>query len=492
MPFSKDHKLDIFISYCHSDNEKQFDEPQGWIENFYHNLEICLLKLTGKKDVAIWWDEKRLQGNTYFDESIATAIKNSAIFLCLSSPSYLNSEYCKQERELFYSHAKNEWGLKIGDQSRILNVLLYNIPFKEFPNEFAGTPGFPFHKPFEKDKRGYPFEMNSSEFKETFLSFCETVVKLLQAFGIKPPPVEIPPPIFDIYLGDVSDNLKTLRTRTIAELNKNNFATITDIPPPWEKDQHIEEVNKKLEKAEFSIHLLDQVPGRNIQGEETEWYPQKQVELSLLTSKEKLIWVPSDLNIETIEEEKYRTFLHNLENGNIPATGINFIRGVKSEVAKLAIDKANKLKEGWQGLQDGKVSVLIDTHYNDQLYVSELYNNLVENDIQPFINSQEGDPQKNIDILEDRIRQVSKLIFFYGKISRDWVTERMKAAIQLIVENGYPIKDFFVLMLPPHKDGDLLTIKQNAVRINVINNSDAHHLDTNALQQFFNKIKAVS
>ena len=117
---------------------------------------------------------------------------------------------------------------------------------------------------------------------------------------------------------------------------------------------------------------------------------------------------------------------------------------------------------------------------------------MLENEIKPFINPQEGDPKKNVNMLEERIRQVSKLVFFYGKISREWVIERMKAAVQLVVENKYPIKEFFVLMLPPHKDPDQLTLEQKAIRINVINNSDTPHLDPNVLQQFFKSIKAVS
>jgi len=52
----------------------------------------------------------------------------------------------------------------------------------------------------------------------------------------------------------------------------------------------------------------------------------------------------------------------------------------------------------------------------------------------------------------DRISQVNKLVFFYGNVAAEWVSERMKAALQLILSNQYPVKDFFVFMLPPHKD----------------------------------------
>jgi len=490
MAYLKDYKHDIFISYCHSDNLKQFDEPLGWVENFYQNLRPSLVKLMGSKKLTIWWDEKGLDGNTLFDDTIADALKHSAILICLNSPSYLNSEYCKKELDLFHKHYKDKTpGINIGNRSRILNVLLYNIPYTEWPPEFGGAAGFPFHDAVEEDEKGHPFTFNDGKFKNTFLDFCDSVSKLIEEFHeLIEKPEPLPPPVFDIFFGEVSDSLRNTRKRTIAELKKQNIEIIPDIPPPFEKDKHEAAVNEKLENAELSVHLLDQFPGKNIDGEDALWYPQKQAELSLLTSKPKFIWVPADLNIETIEEETYRTFLRDLENGNLPATGIKYVRGSKSEVTQQVIDMAKNM----QPKSDGQVSVLLDTHYNDQLYAWELYKGLLENEIQPFINPQEGDPKKNVNMLEERIRQVRKLIFFYGKISHEWVIERMKAAVQLVVENNYPIKEFFVLMLPPHKDPGQLILEQKAIRINVINNSDTPQLDPNVLQQFFKSIKAVS
>lgn len=498
MAYLERYKYDIFISYSHTDNLKVFEEEKGWVEQFFKSLECCLFQLIGTRDLSIWWDEKRLDGNTLFDDSIADALKNSAILVCLNSRSYLNSEYCKKELDLFYKNVQQKFqGVKIGDWSRIVNVLLYNIPYQKWPHEFGGTTGFPFHNDVEMSDGCHPFDISTAEFREKLRSLCDSLVKLLEYLksgGDSPPP-----PVFDIFFGDVSDNLRKLRNRTItevekqtiSELKKHKIEIVPAVPPPYEKNEHESTVNGKLEKAELSVHLLDQVPGRNIEGEETVWYPQKQAELSLLTSKPKFIWVPADLNIETVEEENYRNFLHDLENGNLLATGYKYVRSTKSELTQQVIDMAKDVYTRWSGQQDGKLSVLIDTHFNDQLYALELSKGLLENEIQPFINPQEGDPQKNASILEDRIRQVSKLIFFYGKISRDWVVERMKAAIQLVVSKKYPIKEFFVLMLPPHKDPDPLALDQSAVRINVINNSDALQLDPNALQQIFNSIKAA-
>ncbi len=54
-------------------------------------------------EVKIWWDNKRLDGSKLFDESIKEGIEKSAVIVCLTSPAYLNSDYCCKELELFYN-----------------------------------------------------------------------------------------------------------------------------------------------------------------------------------------------------------------------------------------------------------------------------------------------------------------------------------------------------------------------------------------------------
>ena len=121
---------DIFISYSHTDNIN-IAQQQGWVEQFYDVLRITLWQLVGTEKIKIWWDDKRLDGGVIFDDAIADGIKKSAILICLNSPSFLNSVYCKKELDLFYSTAKyDSIGLKVGDdRSRIINVLLNNISF---------------------------------------------------------------------------------------------------------------------------------------------------------------------------------------------------------------------------------------------------------------------------------------------------------------------------------------------------------------------------
>jgi hypothetical protein len=155
------------------------------------------------------------------------------------------------------------------------------------------------------------------------------------------------------------------------------------------------------------------------------------------------------------------------------------------------VDLAEQIKLQQQPQKSGdKIAVLLDTHYNDQMYAFDLSKSLLENEIQPFINPQEDDPRKNINMLGERISQVRKLVFFYGKVSRDWVLERMSAALQLIVTNNYPVEEFFVLMVPPHKDPNDLALKQRFLKVNVVDNSNYNQFNTDVFQKFVKNLKA--
>jgi hypothetical protein len=296
---------------------------------------------------------------------------------------------------------------------------------------------------------------------------------------------------FTIYLGEVADTLRTPRKRLATELEKQGYKVVTGIPPPDEAVAHEQAIKTALEITHLAIHLLDEYPGREILGAHDIWYPQKQAELALHSGKAQMIWVPAELDFENIEDEKYKTFLQDLETGKTASKGYEFVRGSKSTLAQEIIDYANQLKAQLmvKKANTGKLSVLLDTHFNDQLYALELSKMLLENQIQPFINPQEDDPRKNINLLGDRISQVRKLIFLYGSVSREWVLERMSAALQLIITNNYPIEDFFIYMAPPHKEAVGITFNQRFLKVNVIDSSNNQVPDKMTLDKFLNDLK---
>jgi hypothetical protein len=498
----KDFTYDIFISYAHVDNAPTSWENLGWIEKFYKDLETLLTRRIGRPGVIkIWWDSKKLDGSVVFDDSIQKGIQQSAIMICLNSPSYKSSTYCKQELELFYNKAQQDkFGLKVADRSRILNVLLYNIPYSDWPSELGGTTGFAFHDAKDEEDFGDPLDASSPEFKNKLQDLRDAIIKIINAFPKEEQNIAtqddekedqtIIKEGFTIYMAEVPDSLRTIRKRTIAELEKKGYNLLYGVPPPEEAVAHEEKVKKELSVADLSVHLLDQYPGREIDGKADEWYPQKQTEIGLQFAKSQMIWVPAETDIALIEEENYKTFLQRLEQGKSAGKSFEYIRGSKSTLSQEIADLAKQVKllQQKQTAKE-KISVLLDTHFNDQIYALDLSKTLLQNQIQPFINPQEDDPRKNLNILAERVRQVSKLIFFYGQVSKDWVMERMSAALQLIITNNYAIDDFYIYMAPPHKEPNEISLRQRFLKVSVIDSSNNAQLDNISLQQFVRNLK---
>ena len=498
----KGFTYDIFISYAHVDNAPTSWENLGWIEKFYKDLDTLLTRRIGRSDVIkFWWDNKKLDGSVVFDDSIEKGIQQSAIMICLNSPSYNSSTYCNQEVELFYNKAgKEKFGVKVADRSRILNVLLYNIPHREWPAALSGTTGFAFHDAKEADDYGDPLDTTSPEFRNKLQDLRDAIIKLINSFPKEEQPLTAQEPQkeaqlvnkegFTIYMAEVPDSLRTTRKRTIAELEKKGYNLLYGVPPPDEAAAHEEKAKKEVTRADLSIHLLDQYPGKEIEDKPDEWYTQKQTEIGLQFAKSQMIWMPAETDITLIEEDGYKNFLQKLETGKVAGKNFEFVRGSKSTLSQEIADLAEQVKQRkQQQTAKEKVSVLLDTHFNDQIYALDLSKTLLQNQKQPFINPQEDDPRKNLNILAERVRQVSKLIFFYGQVSRDWVMERMSAALQLIITNNYAIEDFFIYLAPPKKNPDDISLKQKFLKISVINNSNDIHLDDLSLQEFIKNLK---
>jgi len=501
MAFTSSYEYDIFISYAHVDNIAFPGQADGWIEQFYKNLNLMLAKRVGRLDVVkIWWDSRKLDGSVLFDDSIEEGINRSAIMICLNSPGYIASPYCKKEVATFYKKVQQEKnGLNIGNRSRIFHVLLNNIPHQQWIEELSGTSGFPFHDAKESADFGDTVDTLSPEFKTQMQNVRDAVWSILNDF-----PKEITQPAatqqsknekvkttFTIFMGEVADTLRTSRKRIITELEKKGFTILTGVPPPDEATAHEKATNEALQKADLAIHLLDEFPGREIQGAADIWYPQRQTELSLVSGKSQMIWVPSETDFSKIEDEKYKLFLEGLEKGDVSTKGYEYIRGSKSTLAQEIIDYTEqvKIKQQQKNKSTEKISVLLDTHFNDQLYALDLSKFLLENQIQPFINPQEDDPRKNINLMGERLSQVKKLVFLYGSVSKEWVLERMSAALQLIITNNYPIEDFFIYMAPPNKEAKDISINQRFLKVNVIDNSKSQDMNKEEISQFLKALK---
>lgn len=484
------YEYDIFISYVHADNESETESDDGWVNQFYKYLDTKLNKHSDK--IKIWWDSKNLDRSEVFDNSIAEAIDKSALMICLHSRRYSQSEYCMKELDHFHQKVQKEpAGLVVGNRSRVVNVLLSNIHYSEWPNKLQGTSGFPFH---DEGDYGDPLKVSSDgPFGDQMKELRNALVHIFNDFSkgaIKPKENA-----FTIHFAEVNDSLIDRRDGIIAQLVAEGYEVLVGDPSISEVTVHKNKTEDAFQSSQLAVHLLGEFPGKKIIGDTESRYIQKEVEIGLESTTPQLIWFPSNVDIQSVENESHRAFLQSIEAGTISSKSTEFIRSNEAELLNMILDAANRLKrnklvEIKQDVEEsGDLKVLLDTHIDDYLYAFNLKKNLVNNDIKLIFNPEDGDPRENIEILYDNISEAQKYIFLYGKEeNNEWVDVRVKNTMKKLVEDDRYNQNIFIYLTPPQKETADIRVAQSPM-VKVIDNSSNEQIDPLLFDEFLSDLK---
>jgi len=469
MAYLSGFEYDIFISYAHVNNQRVEEDEDGWVGQFQKHLDVQLSQLVGRMGVIkIWWDPS-LDGNQLFNRTIQERVNRSAVFLALTSKGYLASDYCQQELSWFVQKATTEpYGLSIGDRVRIFNLLLNNIPHTAWPEAYSGTSGHIFHDATTDDEIGYPLDPAEKPFKRQIRSLVEAIYRTLEDFraahsaaakGLdRQEPVsersgkapEQAQSKLTVFLADTTDALSNLRRRVASELQQQGVNVAKQTPPPFEAVHHDEQARDEMERADLSVHLLDRLPGREIVDQSEHTYPWRQAELGLVHSRAQLIWTPPVLDSEAIEDEPYRRFLEGLENGPRKGANYNFIRESPTALTREIMAVLDRIKRPAKP-PSAPSAALLDTHLKDQLHALELSRFLLERNVQPYINPEADDPSRNVKVLEERLKQVSRLIIVFGDVAEEWVRARLGEAVKIAIAEDCPLRACGIYFAPPRK-----------------------------------------
>jgi hypothetical protein len=471
MAHVKDFDCDIFISYAHVDN------LEGWVDKFLQKLRIRLLQVLGKQlPITIWWDTQ-LDPNQLFDNVIEDRINRSALFLALTSNSYLQSDYCRKELKHFHSKAAAEpSGLAPGDRSRIFNLLLYNIPYLEWPEEYSGTTDYTFHTPETETDLSFPLKPSGAVFDKQLRLLIKGISKTFDAFD--DPATPSTPGPFRVFMAETTDPLRVQRDDVVEKLKERGIDVSEELPPPFEAQPHEERVIAALKEAKVSVHLLDGLTGRKIVGAPKPiYYSQRQAELGIQYAESQIIWIPNGLDIESVADSSYKDLLAKLKKGIPAKSAYYFIQDNPDKVAQNILDVIKKIEETSQAatLAPG---VLIDAHEKDRQYALTLEQYLKQKNVKCYINWQGDDPQQNIISFVDGLKKASILITIFGSVAPEWVIERLKTALQIIISRNLGVTAYGIYLAPPPKAPTSINFNPGFVRIQMLDNSEEFKADT--------------
>lgn len=488
MGYVQRFKYDIFISYAHQNNKpmKPGSEGLGWVDYFQDQLcNILRDKLSG--EVAIFRDPK-LNGYENFSDQLAEALQQSAVLISILSPRYIQSVECLKELRKFTEMNADK---PANCKGRVLKVVKSNIEGKTTALDgqvlLANIKELIEHRFYRKDERTGEYEdlnpvMRSKDVEafyevvEDVANDLEKIFRLLRpasgplslpasapAMPLAPvptpaavapapnpllisPSVPPPPPTPEqhrtnsadeaekptVYLAEPAKDQVENHKLIKLELLQFKFRVLPDQPLPANVKEYDQAVQRYLEQAQLSVHLLGESYGEILDiDDEERSTPHVQYDLAVALAQAgkltQLVWLPPGLTLKPGgKQDKLVTQVKNSSREYLQ---------VKLEDLKTEIH--NKLKpppkDIWAELAGDPVTVCLFCHEQDFAQVGPLFSYLkLEEAYKVKLPLQDQEPPEKYKQL---LQSSDAVLLYYGAADEEWFSN-MWRVIQKLSTTG--------------------------------------------------------
>ena len=439
MSFLPDYEVDLFISYAHNDNQALIEGQRGWVDTFHQALERRLQVHLGAKPII--WRDPRLQGNEYFADSLSEQVPKSALLVAVLSPSYLNSEWCKREMQMFLGTASETGGVRLGNKARIIKVEKIHVPLERHPAELQGMTGYQFY--YMDDHRARELSPESGphavDYWQRIDDVAQDVSELLQSMKTRGggPDVQVfqAPAGDTVYLAETSFDLSPQRDSIKRELQERGHLVMPDRPLPLNGPQLQEAVRDYLENSKLSIHLIGanygvipEAADRSVVCLQNDLAAER----SKGNSFDRLIWLPEGLESR---EDRQRQFIEFLKYDSTAQQGADVLQTSIEELKTYIQDKlrpkpkaltANGNGNGNGHGKSAPLRVYVICDKQDYESIAPLEDHLFSQGFEVTLPLMDGDEAEVREDHKESLLLCDAVVIFYGNASEGWLRTKLR------------------------------------------------------------------
>lgn len=326
---------DAFISYAHRDNWPSPNQgPKGWVTVFGDALQERLNTRLGSRDARVWIDAT-LKGNEMFTPEIGDRLAMSAVLVSILSPSYVGSDWCKNEVKAFCAAAERTGGLTLGNTNRIFKVI--KLPAEPVPMPMQGDEGYRFYA----DVKKVPIELqpdagsvNRQQYVETItilaFNIVETLHKLNPALAAGTTAAIAAPKglaLSAVFVADCGRDQHDARARLCVELRSQGHDVLQLQPLPETEDALQAALDPLLDRCTLSVHLVGNSVGRVPDGPSGRSLAMLENSIAARHCRRsglrRIIWLPADAQGERPEQQ---AFIERLQSSADEQDGADLLR----------------------------------------------------------------------------------------------------------------------------------------------------------------------
>jgi hypothetical protein len=461
MAFSPLSKHDVFVSYGVVDNSQPLGEAHGWVTAFVDQLELELARWLGRKEYFdLWLDRKRLSCNDVFSVEIEAEVRQSAVMVILYSQGYLESPWCKCEREAFFQ----EMHARLDSDRRLFLVEIDRVDSDRRPDELKRINYLRF---WEENTDGNPVRFGwpvpNPKDHQSFYNQVAVLgrqvanqLRRLKLLEQDSQHIEISSAARDralVFLADAADDVVDVRNEVAAYLAQFGIRAVPDSPLPAEVNAAVKAIEEYYDKATVFAQVLGKSPGERPNGS-SETYASLQWRLVCGGKKPCLQWRSPKLDLAKIRDAEHRRLL---EGDLVRVEELElFKKVVLDEVKRLTEQKDSRTKR-WSATDDES-----QVHAPQMLFVNHAQQ---DNDfatrvcvilekhgfvcIQPL---SEGTPEDIRRDFEANLEECNGLVLVYGQTPVVWVREQFRNVIKRLATRPRHLRPWWIIGGPPAKD----------------------------------------
>jgi hypothetical protein len=426
---------DIFVSYAHVDNVKLGEEEaaRGWVHNLVNDLRTLLPQKLGRPEWGnIWIDHRRLIGNEPLTPDIQQAVSRSATLVVILSEGYLQSDWCRQERELFLQMAQRSGSVA----GRVFVVQLTAIERSRWPAPFADLLGYKFFLMDDQTGRPRTLKLNADDPKDRCYSQRIDDLSLDLADRLKAMRAETVPPAtviataatpandgIPIFLAETTPDLEDWRDDIKRQLEQAGLRVLPATYYLRSPADFTAAMQKDLQECLLFVQLLG--PYMNYKAADLpKGYEGLQLDLAKEANKTIMRWRDPALNMASSKNPE-------LQSDDIMVMAFG---DFKRDVEKRARSLATKQKLGSQQKPDripGDAFALVNAVQIDQSVADDICQVLKDHNIGYDRIFDEETPLT--DLVKEAIDIYNALVFVYGQCDPGWVQKQLRTCRTIVM-----------------------------------------------------------
>jgi hypothetical protein len=437
MAYIRRYKHDIFISYAHADDSS---DPQGvqWVSDFQVYIKRAVKQHLAGYEPDIFFDALDLHPNHQIKVVLSNA-RESAIFLPIISPSYVERPWPNDELEAFSQ--------VVSDPDRIFAVELLP-PHAAYPAPLSELKRKEFWWRDEKQgsapRRCTP-KYESQRYSDNLDDVAYLIARRLremQTAGEADHMTAAPPPEKTVLLADVTDDLRRIRRQVREYLEQYQFNVLPKRDYPDSAPEFAAAFDADLAQANVFVQLLSEVRSvldmKDSGGSgAARSRSQYQYEAAKRNSKTILQWRGPEVDPSTVTH--YDQPL--LVGPQVLAMGL---QEFMKEIRKILERPVQEQK-----LPTGDF-VFINADHSDKEISDSLLKLFEDNQdwmvMEPLF---EGSADQILEDLEANLKDCAALLLVYGHSGPPWVRAQLRRYNKLEKSRLYPPKLKTILLGPP-------------------------------------------